>query len=606
MKEILIERWQEPTKNRLKVDKPRTLERPLYAMIIAALAVFGPSQVTEAAESSNVAYAVNISNDWGSGYCAGLTVTNEGSAAVTWHVTMTVDGTVNSLWNGTWSQSGTSVSVSGANQNSVLQAGQSNSDIGFCVSRTEQPSGGSDADDSGSSGSGSDSGSDYQVPADNFAVNGGVEDDLKNWSTTAGKLQRSTQDSHSGIASALISGRTANWHGVTFTVGALTDGNKYDVATWVKLAPGSADSEMYLTAKRTDDSDTSTTNEYERVASVTASADHWTLLQGFYTQSGTPFQYFIVESKSASVSYYVDDFSIGGEVNDNPGTGGTSGSSSKMFVGNITTSGSVRSDFTQYWDQITPENEGKWGSVEKTRDVYNWSGVDAAYNYAKQHNIQFKQHTFVWGSQYPSWITSLKPAEQAAEIEEWIHDFCARYPDVDIIDVVNEATPGHAPAAFAKSAFGDDWIIQSFKLARKYCPNATLVLNDYNVLSWNTDEFIAMAKPVIAAGVVDAIGVQSHGLEDRPISDIKSKLDKVAALGLPIYISEYDIAKTDDQSQLNVMKTQFPVFYNHPSVAGITLWGYVVGTTWRDGTGLIYSDGSPRPAMTWLMDYLNR
>src|SRR5687767_9442101 len=87
--------------------------------------------------------------------------------------------------------------------------------------------------------------------------------------------------------------------------------------------------------------------------------------------------------------------------------GGGNGELPAFFVGNITTNGNVRSDFLQYWDQITPENEGKWASVEGTRDVYNWSGLDRAYNFAKQNNIPFKQHTFVWGNQSPSWINSL-------------------------------------------------------------------------------------------------------------------------------------------------------------------------------------------------------
>jgi len=173
-----------------------------------------------------------------------------------------------------------------------------------------------------------------------------------------------------------------------------------------------------------------------------------------------------------------------------------------------------------------------------------------------------------------------------------------------MIDVVNEATPGHAPAGFARSAFGDNWIIKSFQLARKYCPNATLILNDYNVLSWNTDAFIAMAKPAIDAGVVDAIGVQAHGLESWSTADLEGNLNKVAALGLPIYVSEYDVAKTNDQEQLQIMQSQFPMFYNHPAVKGITLWGYVYGKTWVDGSGLIYDNGAPRPAMTWLMNYL--
>ena len=274
------------------------------------------------------------------------------------------------------------------------------------------------------------------------------------------------------------------------------------------------------------------------------------------------------------------------------------------FVGNITTSGAVRSDFINYWNQITPENEGKWGSVEATRDQYNWAPLDRIYAYARQHNIPVKAHTLVWGSQFPNWINNLSAAEQAAEIEEWIRDYCARYPDTAMIDVVNEATPGHAPATYAQNAFGNNWIIKSFQLARQYCPNAILILNDYNVLSWNTAEFIAMATPAINAGVVDALGMQAHGLADRPLSETTSKLNQIAALGLPIYISEYDIEKTNDQQQLQVMQQQFPLFYNHPSVKGITLWGYVVGRTWRDGTGLIQENGTPRPAMTWLMNYL--
>jgi GH35 family endo-1,4-beta-xylanase len=288
------------------------------------------------------------------------------------------------------------------------------------------------------------------------------------------------------------------------------------------------------------------------------------------------------------------------------GGGGPGPGLPAFFVGNITTNGQVRSDFLQYWNQITPENEGKWGQVEPNRDQYNWAGLDRAYNFAQQNNIPFKQHTFIWGNQAPSWINSLSASEQAAEIEEWIRDFCARYPNTKMIDVVNEAIPGHQPAAFARNAFGENWIIRSFQLARQYCPNAILILNDYNVLSWDTDAFINLARPVIAAGVVDALGEQAHGLESWSVNDIRTRLDRVAALGLPIYITEYDVARTNDQEQLNIMQAQFPLFHDHPSVAGITLWGYVVGSTWVNGSGLIQSNGTPRPAMTWLMGYLGR
>ena len=53
------------------------------------------------------------------------------------------------------------------------------------------------------------------------------------------------------------------------------------------------------------------------------------------------------------------------------------------FLGNITTrySVDVGGGVPQYytmWNQITCENESKWGSVEGTRGSYNWSGADRA------------------------------------------------------------------------------------------------------------------------------------------------------------------------------------------------------------------------------------
>lgn len=277
------------------------------------------------------------------------------------------------------------------------------------------------------------------------------------------------------------------------------------------------------------------------------------------------------------------------------------------FVGNITTRGQVQSDFIQYWNQITPENEGKWGSVEGTRDQYNWGPVDRIYEYARQHNIPVKAHTFVWGAQAPGWISNLSPAEQRAEIEEWIRDYCARYPDTAMIDVVNEAVEGHAPARYAASAFGNDWITESFRLARQHCPNAILIYNDFNFMTWDTEAILTLIDPAVKSGYVDAVGLQAHSLYDPKIwsaQEIKDKLDLIHnRTGLPMYISEYDIEATDDQTQLQYMQMHFPIFYEHPQVIGITLWGYVYGATWREGTGLI-RNGQPRPAMTWLMNYL--
>ena len=118
------------------------------------------------------------------------------------------------------------------------------------------------------------------------------------------------------------------------------------------------------------------------------------------------------------------------------------------FLGNIIP-GAVPTGFGTYWNQVTPENAAKWGSVEATRNVMNWTQLDTAYNYAQANGLKFKAHTLVWGSQYPAWITGLTPAEQRAEIEEWMTLLAARYPNLWAIDVVNE--PVKTPLPFKEA-----------------------------------------------------------------------------------------------------------------------------------------------------------
>jgi len=46
------------------------------------------------------------------------------------------------------------------------------------------------------------------------------------------------------------------------------------------------------------------------------------------------------------------------------------------------TSSSLFRNLADYWNQVTPGNDGKWGSVESIQGQYSWSGLDAIYNYA--------------------------------------------------------------------------------------------------------------------------------------------------------------------------------------------------------------------------------
>ncbi len=305
------------------------------------------------------------------------------------------------------------------------------------------------------------------------------------------------------------------------------------------------------------------------------------------------------------------------------------------FLGNIIGDGyNIPSNFYGYWNQVSPENAGKWGSVEATKDVMQWGQLDQIYNYAKANDLPFKEHTFVWGSQQPGWMLSrssdgteriellsqkslhaepdwLKAfslEEQRAEVEEWIRLFGERYPDTDFIDVVNEplhAVPSYKDALGGTGSTGWDWVITSFELARQYCPNAKLHINEYNVLEgWaSIDDYLEIINLLKDRGLIDGIGNQCHNLQSPNMTTVSNNLNKLAATGLPIYITELDVVHADDGSQLSVYENKFPVFWEHPSVGGITLWGYIQGKIWLANGYLIRTDETERPAMEWLGEY---
>jgi endo-1,4-beta-xylanase len=261
------------------------------------------------------------------------------------------------------------------------------------------------------------------------------------------------------------------------------------------------------------------------------------------------------------------------------------------FLGNII-GNHVPASYNVYWNQITPGNSGKWGSVEGTRDVMNWAALDLAYNHTLASTYSFKHHTLVWGNQAPGWIAALPAAEQLAEIEEWFAAVAARYPGIDQIDVVNEplhVVPSYAAALGGGGATGWDWVIRSFELARQYFPNAELLLNEYGVLGSKraTADYLKIINLLKARGLIDGIGEQAHGLEYAQSATIRANLDSLAATGLPVYITELDLESADDATQLGMYQRVFPLLYEHPGVRGVTLWGYLAGEHWKPDAYLL-------------------
>jgi endo-1,4-beta-xylanase len=295
----------------------------------------------------------------------------------------------------------------------------------------------------------------------------------------------------------------------------------------------------------------------------------------------------------------------------------------RKFLGNVWEPPQLQ-DFSRYWDQVTPENAGKWGPMEPQPGQFNWQPLDQAYALAKDNGFVFRFHVLVWGNQQPNWVAGLSREEQMAAIRRRWSAIAQRYPAMDYIEVVNE--PLHDPPRarnatdlssgdYIEALGGDgqtgwDWIVNAFRMAREYFPNTRLVLNDYNIVNSSeaTERYLGIVRLLQAENLLDVIAVQGHAFTTTAASAvIKGNLDRLAATGLPIMVTELDIDGPSDEVQLAEYQRIFPIFWDHPSVIGVTLWGWRPGL-WRgrEGANLVRQDGSHRPAFDWLLQYTGR
>ncbi len=81
---------------------------------------------------------VNITDDWGNGYCAEVSVTNNSQSTSDWTVVFSIDGTVREMWSATYTQNGDEVTAEGVSWNNLVNPGQSVG-FGFCADRNSSP-----------------------------------------------------------------------------------------------------------------------------------------------------------------------------------------------------------------------------------------------------------------------------------------------------------------------------------------------------------------------------------------------------------------------------------------------------------------------------------
>ena len=162
---------------------------------------------------------------------------------------------------------------------------------------------------------------------------------------------------------------------------------------------------------------------------------------------------------------------------------------------------------------------------------------------------------------------------------------------------------------------GWDWILNAFRLAKQYFPNTKLMINDYSITNNDTDtgRYIQIINLLKAENLIHAVGVQGHAFSTTGnMAQHKANLDRLAATGLPIQVTELDIdgvasgGVPGDEVQLRNYRRIVPTFWEHPGVEGITVWGWRQPNHWRNAQNapIVLSTDTPKPAAHWLFNYV--
>ncbi len=262
----------------------------------------------------------------------------------------------------------------------------------------------------------------------------------------------------------------------------------------------------------------------------------------------------------------------------------------------------------KYFNMTTEENSLKWVGIsgDLGPDFSLELGLKHAA-WAAERGLDFRGHCLLW----PGWRNSPKLAEALKDKPEELRKAvlahvrraaAALKGKVVDWDVVNEPWDNRD----IMDALGGDAIIaECFRAAREEDPGARLFMNDYAILEGGGGEtmhrlrYEKVLRDLVAAGApLDGIGIQGHF--SAPLTaplDMKQQLDRFAAFGKPILITEYDIEGDDLELSADFLRDLLILCYGHPAVEGFIMWGFWDGKHWKKNAPLFKKDWAPKPAL---------
>jgi endo-1,4-beta-xylanase len=258
-------------------------------------------------------------------------------------------------------------------------------------------------------------------------------------------------------------------------------------------------------------------------------------------------------------------------------------------------------------------NEHKWYGMEKAEGPHDQC-ARFVMDWCAARELPMRGHCVWWGvpKYTPQWMQDL-PAEQLearmkARLDQVLRVFRGRIQEWDLM---NELTDHDLFSEKAKAAgiAGWDAPAQYFRWAVEAAPDFTWFINEFGPLQYGKEEHIAkvekLARGLQEAGVrFDGIGDQAHFFRQvPPAAELWRILDRLGAFGVPVLITEFDLAfrGMTPAQQAEGLRRFVKTCYAHPAVHGIYLWGFWEGLMWRKEAALWKKDWTLTPAAeAWI------
>jgi GH35 family endo-1,4-beta-xylanase len=241
--------------------------------------------------------------------------------------------------------------------------------------------------------------------------------------------------------------------------------------------------------------------------------------------------------------------------------------------------------FKRLFEWGIDEGALNWLATEEVQGQDNYYVADRVVEWAQANGIKLHGPPLFWANDLAPWQAELRGEDLKAAMLRRIESAVPRYRGkLEFWDVENELL--HFD--FFPEQLGPEIRAWMFKEVRKRDPKVKLMVNEYDIIEGyepdNVERYKEIIRGLLAQGAeIDTIGVQGHFVEDKYVDPVEvyRRLDSLAELGIPIWITEFDFGTDDEALRADGLEALYRAAFSHPMVEGVIMWGFYENAHWR-------------------------